>query len=178
MAETSPGAIAVESAPRAVGARIARGELRNVGGITAGAPRGTPRIQMARSTGALRKEKRKWGTSRRKLNKSPSLAISNGCLFFFFNGASRNALVVFFSKETLVLRICVWREQSVALAEDVLADDEAQRQSDAAKKPLTIPSWPKAANEWGYAGSRFQGLRRTFSFADAESYAGHLERPR
>ena len=36
--------------------------------------------------------------------------------------------------------------------------------------PLSIPSFPKAANEWGYAGPRYQGPNRAFSIKEATSY--------
>ena len=51
----------------------------------------------------------------------------------------------------------MWRELSVVLAEDVLADDGAQLQNDAAEGPLTVPGFPKDANEVGFTGSRSQG---------------------
>ena len=45
----------------------------------------------------------------------------------------------------------------------------------AGKKPLTSPSFPKAANEWGCASSRFQGPNRASLILYVESYEGHVE---
>ena len=41
--------------------------------------------------------------------------------------------------------------------------------------PLTIPSFPKAPNEWGYTGARYQGPNRAFSLQGASSYEEHIE---
>ena len=80
-----------------------------------------------------------------------------------------------FLEMTLLFWMCVRCGLGVVLAEDVLADGEAQRRSDAATKPLTIPSCPKAARKKGLTGSRFQGPNRACSITDANSYGGHLE---
>ena len=71
-------------------------------------------------------------------------------------------------------RICVRCEPGVVLAEVGLADDEAQLQNVADKKPLSILSFPKAYDGWGYTGSRFQGPSGAFSITGAKSYEEHL----
>ena len=60
--------------------------------------------------------------------------------------------------------------------ESRLTDDPTpQPRTVAGEEPLTIPSFPKAANEWGYTGSRPQGPNRAFSIVDAKSYEEHIE---
>ena len=42
--------------------------------------------------------------------------------------------------------------------------------------PLTIPSFPKTPNAWGYTGTRYQGPSRAFSLHGASSYEEHIEK--
>ena len=42
------------------------------------------------------------------------------------------------------------------------------------RKILTIPSFPKVTNRFGYTGSRFQGNKRAFNILDAKSYQDHI----
>ena len=66
-------------------------------------------------------------------------------------------------------------ELGAASAADVLADDEDQLRRVAANKRLTIPGILKAANEWGYTGSRVHGPHRAFSATDATTPEEHAE---
>ena len=56
-------------------------------------------------------------------------------------------------------------------------DDLVQDEPHIAKtfSPLAIPSFPKTTNEWGYAGSRYQGPNRPFSLQGASSYEEHVQ---
>ena len=58
-------------------------------------------------------------------------------------------------------------------ADDVLVQEEPP----IAKSygPLAIPSFPKTPDEWGYAGSRYQGPNRAFSLQGASSYEEHIQ---
>ena len=56
-------------------------------------------------------------------------------------------------------------------------DDFIQAETHISKcsTPLTIPSFPKTPNEWGYTGTRYQGPNRAFSLQGASSYEEHIE---
>ena len=58
-------------------------------------------------------------------------------------------------------------------AEDVSI--QAESHISKCSNPLTIPSFPKTPNEWGYAGTRYQGPNRAFSLQGASSYEEHIE---
>ena len=58
-------------------------------------------------------------------------------------------------------------------AED--ASIQAESRISKSSNPLTIPSFPKTPNEWGYAGTRYQGPNRAFSLQNASSYEEHIE---
>ena len=58
------------------------------------------------------------------------------------------------------------------------ADDvpiHAEPHTTRSSTPLTIPSFPKAPNEWGYTGSRYQGPSRAFWLQGASPYEEHIE---
>ena len=60
----------------------------------------------------------------------------------------------------------------------VRADDgfiQAEPHISKRSTPLTIPSFPKTPNEWGFAGTRYQGPNRASSFQGASSYEEHIE---
>ena len=42
--------------------------------------------------------------------------------------------------------------------------------------PLTIQSFPKTPNAWGYTGTRYQGPNRAFSLQGASTYEEHIEK--
>ena len=58
-------------------------------------------------------------------------------------------------------------------ADDVLI--QAEPHITKCSSPLTIPSFPKTPNEWGYTGTRYQGPNRALSLQGASSYEGHIE---
>ena len=51
---------------------------------------------------------------------------------------------------------------------------ENQSHSASTSGPLSIPSFPKAANVWGYAGPRFQGPNRALSIKEATLNEEHI----
>ena len=59
-----------------------------------------------------------------------------------------------------------------AWAGDELAEDEPHNAT--TSDPLPFPSFPKTANEWGYAGFRYQGPNRAFPLQEATSYEEHM----
>ena len=68
--------------------------------------------------------------------------------------------------------------RGVVLAGNILADGETEEKDVTDKKPLTAPSFPKAADEWGYTGSRVQGPSRAFSTTGAKPCEEHVALPR
>ena len=68
------------------------------------------------------------------------------------------------------------RETGAVLAETVPTEgNEAQPPNVTDKKPLTIPSFPRASNQWGYTGSRFQRPNGAYAITDAKTYEERLE---
>ena len=50
----------------------------------------------------------------------------------------------------------------VFLAEDIPADDQAQLRNVAVKKPLAVPGFPKASDEWGIRDPDSRDLPKRF----------------